>query len=224
MAETRNLRPPLTLIFKSHCTGLYKESLASWDESQPFLVECAHMLIDENGNTGNINSNIVRTENRISQEKATAIHGITMQMSAQMGAPEYRILGLLSDMLKTLPYRHMRVVSYTEFDHRIVSSGLARLGRAMTPQRDFSTRWETRPQTEFIFLQEPWATQACRLPSDDGGYRRPSLQEAEKIVLGRDRQALFDMGLPLALVDLLAVKDLWLRFVADGLFEQRVAA
>jgi hypothetical protein len=215
---------PKLLFVKLHTTGLYRESLAQWDESQPVAVEIAHMLCDEQGNAINVNCNIVKSEGRIPQNDAIAVHGITNQMAAQWGLPEPRLVGLLADALKTLPYRHMRVVSYHEFDHRIVSASLARMGRSMTPPRDFSKLWEFRPQTEFIFLQEPWATQVCRLPSEDGGHRRPSLQEAEKIVLGRDRQKLLEMGLPLALVDLLAIKDMYLKFVADGLFETKVAA
>lgn len=219
MSEARNLGLAKTIIFKVHTTGLYRETLAQWDEAQPFCVELAHMLIDEDGNCGNINSNIIKTDNRIAQKDAQAIHGITMQMGAQMGVPESRALGLLADALKTLPYRHMRVVSYHEFDHRIISSSLSRLGRSMTPQRDFSNLWETRPQTEFIFLQEPWATLLCKLPDEGGGYRRPSLLEAERIILGRDRNAILAIGVPLALVDVLAIKDLWLRFQADGLMQ-----
>lgn len=220
----RSATAPKILFLKVHTTGLYRESLAQWDESQPVCVEIAHMLCDEQGNGINVNCNIVKSGGRIPQDDAVAIHGITNQMAAQWGLPEARLVGVLGDALKTLPYRYMKVIAWAEFDSRIISASLSRLGREMTPQRDLSKLWEFRPQTEFIFLQEPWATQACRLPSDDGGYRRPSLQEAEKIVLGRDRQALFDMGLPLALVDLLGVKDLFMKFVADGLFEQRAAA
>src|SRR5690606_38881990 len=154
----REVSAPKLLFLKLHSTGLYRETLSQWDEGQPVPVEIAHMLCDEQGNAINVNCNIVKSEGRIPQEGAIAVHGITNQMAAQWGLPEPRLIGLLADALKTLPYKHMKVVSYHEFDHRIVSASLSRMGRSMAPQRDFSRLWELRPQTEFIFLQEPWAT------------------------------------------------------------------
>jgi hypothetical protein len=139
-------------------------------------------------------------------------------MTSKMGVPEPRILGLLADLLKVLPYRHMKVVAFHEFDHKVISSLFARLGDQMTPKKDFSNLWMARPQTEFIFLQDPWARLECKLEDDAGGYRKPSLQEAERIILGRDRTEGIFKDLPMALLDVLAIRDLYLAFAKQGLF------
>lgn len=224
MAETRPLDSPKVLIAKVHSSGLYRDDLNVFDPGQPFALEIATMLIDEQGRSGNINSNLIRVEDRVTQEGALAVHGLTKQMTSKMGVPEPRVLGLLADLLKTLPYRHMKVVGYTEFDHKIITSLFARLGKQMTPAKDFSNLWAARPLTEFVFLQDPWARLECKIADDEGGYRKPSLQEAERIILGRDRTAGIFKDLPMALLDVLAIRDLFLHFNSQGLFTTADAA
>lgn len=224
MDETgRGLKPPKTLLLKCHSSGLYNDSLPISHEGQPGIVELAHMLIDEEGRSGNINSNVIRSEGRISQQDAIKVHGLSNWEINQVGAKEPRIVGLLSDLLKTLPYRHMRVVTYTDFDSRLVGASLARLGEQMVPKKDFSSLWLARPLTEFITLQDPWARLECKIADDEGGYRRPSLQESERIILGRDRSEGILGGLPMALVDILALRDLWLHFAKQGVLHQEAA-
>lgn len=218
MAEARPLKVPSILIMKCHTTALFRDDLTIYDPGQPFALEIATMLIDEEGRSGNINSNLIRVDDRVTQEGALAVHGLTKQITAKMGVPESRVLGLLSDLLKTLPYRHMKVVAFHEFDHKVISSLFARLGDQMTPKKDFSNLWMARPQTEFLFLQDPWARLECKIPDPDGGYRKPSLQEAERIILGRDRTDGIFKDLPMALLDVLAIRDLYLHLNAKGLF------
>lgn len=223
MAETRQLKVPSVLIAKVHSSGLYRDDLTIFDEGQPFALEIATMLIDEEGRSGNINSNLIRVDDRVTQEGALAVHGLTKQMTSKMGVPGPRIIGLLSDLLKVLPYRHMKVVGFTEFDHKIISSLFARLGDQMNPKKDFSNLWMARPQTEFVFLQDPWARLECKIIDPEGGYRKPSLQEAERIVLGRDRNEGIFKDLPMALLDVLCIRDLYLKFASEGLLHQEAA-
>lgn len=223
MAETRPLKVPSVLIMKCHTTALYRDDLTIYDPGQPFALEVATMLIDEEGRSGNINSNLIRVDDRVTQEGALAVHGLTKQMTSKMGVPESRILGLMADLLKVLPYRHMKVVAFHEFDHKVISSLFARLGKQMTPAKDFSNLWMARPQTEFLFLQDPWARLECKIEDPEGGYRKPSLQEAERIILDRDRTTGVFKDLPMALLDVLCIRDLYLKFARDGLLHQEAA-
>lgn len=221
--EGRGLKPPQVLLVKVHSSGLFRDDLPISHDGQPVLVELAHMLIDENGRSGNINTNIVKSEGRVTQAEASKVHGLSNWEIAQVGAKQARIVGLLTDLLRTLPYKHMKVVSYTDFDARIVGAALARLGEQMSPKKDFSNLWLGRPLTEFITLQDPWARLECKLEDGDGGYRKPSLQEAERIILQRDRNEGIMKDLPMALADVLALRDLYLKFSRDGLLHQEAA-
>jgi hypothetical protein len=212
LTDGRGLKPPQTILIKVHSSGLYRDDLPISHEGQPAIVELAHMLIDENGRSGNINTNVIKSEGKVAQADAIKIHGLSNWEISQVGAKEARIVGLLTDLLKTLPYRHMKVVSYTPFDSKVVGAALARLGEQMSPKKDFSNLWLARPLTEFVELQDPWARLECKIADGDGGYRRPSLQEAERIVLKRDRSQGIFKDLPMALLDVLALRDLYLEF------------
>lgn len=222
--EGRGLKPPKVLLIKCHSSSLYRDDLPISHEGQPALVELSHMLIDENGRSGNINTNVIKTEGRVAQADAIKVHGLSNWEIAQVGAKESRIIGMLTDLLRTLPYRHMKVVSYTDFDNRVIGAALARLGDQMTPKKDFSNLWMGRPLTEFISLQDPWARLECKIPDSEGGFRKPSLQEAERIILGRDRNEGLLKDLPMALLDVLAIRDLFLQFNSQGLFTTSDAA
>ncbi|MCW5720750.1 MAG: hypothetical protein KIS86_06370 [Devosia sp.] len=221
--EGRGLKPPQVLLVKCHSSGLYNDSLPISHDGQPVLVELAHMLIDENGRSGNINSNIVKSEGRVTQAEASRVHGLTNWEISQVGAKQARIVGLLTDLLRTLPYKHMKVVSYTAFDAKVIGAALARLGDQMSPKKDFSNLWLARPLTEFIDLQDPWARLECKLVDPEGGYRRPSLIEAERHILGRDRTQGPWRDLPMALVDVLCLRDLYLKFAKDGVLHEEAA-
>ena len=221
--EGRGLKPPQILLVKVHSSGLYRSDLPISHDGQPVLVELAHMLIDENGRSGNINTNIVKSDGRMTQADAAKVHGLSNWEIGQVGVKQARIVGLLTDLLRTLPYRHMKVVSYSDFDKNVIGAALARLGEQMSPKKDFSNLWLGRPLTEFITLQDPWARLECKLDDGEGGYRKPSLQEAERIILRRDRQEGILKDLPMALVDVLALRDLYLHFAREGLLHQEAA-
>lgn len=222
--EGRGLKPPKVLLMKLHSSGLYRDDLPISHEGQPAIVEISHMLIDENGRSGNINSNIIKSDGKVAQAEAIKVHGLSNWEINQVGAKEARVIGMMSDLLRTLPYRHMKVVSYTAFDAKVVGAALARLGEQMSPKKDFSNLWLARPLTEFINLQDPWARLECKIPDSEGGYRKPSLQEAERIILERDRDEGLLKDLPMALVDVLALRDLYLAFAKQNLFSTETAA
>lgn len=217
MTEKRTYGPIKSMILRVHSTGLFRDDLPLHDESQPFAVEIGYMLTDEAGNIPDVNSNIVRTEGRVTQAQATAIHGLTAPICDNFGASEIKLIGLFTDLLKVPVYRHLRVITYAEHDRRIISAMIARIGKRVN--QNFDKLWEMRPQTEFIALQDPWARVGCKLPDDDGGYRRPTLKEAESLIPHFDREALLGMGLPLSLVEMMGIKEMYLKFVAEGLME-----
>lgn len=221
MAEKRTYGPVKTMIVRCHSTSLYRDDLNAWDEAQPFACELGYLLTDENGAVPDVVSNIIRTEGRISQSQATAIHGLSAQQCDQFGASEMKAIGLMTDLLKVPTYRHMKVVTYTEHDQRVITAMISRIGKRVG--KNFANLWETRPQTEFITLQDPFARTMCRLPADEGGYRRPTLREAEKLVPHFDRAALERMGLPLSLIEMLLVKEIYMAVKAAGMFGESVA-
>lgn len=211
----RDLSVPKLLFLDLETSGLYREDLPLTDEAQPWCCSVAAMLCNEAGVTTNVFMHTVKPEGRKSKPKALAAHGLSDWALAQVGIPEPRVLGALSDMLRTTPPDAMRVVSYGDMDPMVITSLFARF--AVKQNKDpalYSRLWASRRRTEFVNLMDPYATQACRIESERG-YKWPTLHEATEIVLGRKPQE----GYRDALEDVGMIRDLYFAFAGQGLIE-----
>lgn len=218
----RDLSVPTLLFIDAESSGLIREDLPLNDPSQPWPMQVSAMLCNESGAMTNFFSHVVKAEGRTAKENAVKVHGISAWATTQIGVPEPRVLGILSDMLKTVPMTAMKVISFSDFDRRLISSAFARFGESQGRPGAFARLWEHRVGTEYIDLQKPWLQQVCKLPSaiEGGDYRWPSLDEAAQIVLGRPpRDGFHD-----AFADMLILRDLYFELQRRGFFNRSAAA
>lgn len=218
MAETRDFTPPDLLFIDIESSGLFQERLSIDDAQQPWAQSVAAMLCNSAGTITNAFIHTIKPDGRTAKEKAIAVHGITTRAGAQVGVPEARVLGLLGDMLKTAPLdRHMKVITYGDFDFRVLSSLFARFALSQNkPSSAYDRLWLRRPLVERINLMDPWCTQLCKIPSEqvEGTYRWPSLDEARMSILGKpSREGFHD-----AWDDMMDVKEIYFALASKGYF------
>lgn len=219
---TRDLTVPNLLFVDVESSGLLRKDLPLSDAGQPWPMQISAMLCNEAGSITNFFSHLIKAEGRTAKENAVKVHGITAWATTQVGVPEPRVLGLLGDLLKTVPMVGMKVISFSDFDRQIISSAFARFGESQGKPGAYARLWEARTGTEFVNVQVPFAQQACKLPSgfESGEYRWPTLDEAAEVILGRPpREGFHD-----AFADMLLLKDIYFALKARGVFAERVAA
>jgi hypothetical protein len=218
----RDLTVPNLLFIEAASSGLLREDLPLSDAAQPWPMQVSAMLCNESGAMTSVFSHIVKADGRTAKENAVKVHGISAWATTQIGVPEPRVLGLLGDLLKTVPMTAMKVVSYTDFEPRLISGAFARFGESQGKPGSYARLWERRVGTEFIILQRPWCQEICKLPSnvEGGDYRWPSLDEAAQIILGRPpREGFHD-----AFTDMLLLRDIYFALQARGFFQRSEAA
>jgi hypothetical protein len=218
------IKSPSILFIDAETSGLWKKTLSYDDSQQPWIVSCAFALCEPDGNFINHGKFLIKPDGRTIQSGAENVHGITTREASQFGIPEARFLGVMGDLLKTMPLEsYIRVISYGEFDSKVLGSLFARFAISQgKPSSAFDRLWLRRPYVEFIDLMQPWCQMLCKLPSgfDDGSYKWPSLDEAAETILGREPR----VGTHNAWEDMLILRDLYLRFRELGHFKEREAA
>jgi hypothetical protein len=217
----RDLTVPTILFLNCATSGLYREDLGPTDAGQPWVMACAFMLCNDAGAATNQGFHVIKADGRTAKENAVKVHGISAWATTQIGIPEPRFLGLLADLLKTLPLHAMKVVTYGDLDRRIISSLFARFGMSQGKEGAYARLWETRTGTEFVNLMQPWCQQVCRLPSQvEGEFKWPTLDEAAAVILGRAPVE----GFRDAFADMLLVKDIYFELQRRGMFARMEAA
>lgn len=215
---------PPVMFLDLETSGLWKERLSMDDPQQPWAVSISMAILKPNGDLRSHFSELIKPDGRTIQAEAEKVHGISTREASQEGVPEARILGLLSDHLKTMPMDSwIRVVSYGEFDKRVVSSLFSRFAVSQgKPSSAYDRLWMARPFVEFIDLMQPWCQMLCKLPSgfDDNQFKWPTLDEAAVHILGREpRGSRHD-----AWQDMLILRDLYLALRERGHFAEPAAA
>lgn len=215
----RDLTTPDILVLDLETSGLYRKDLSIDDAGQPWAMQFAAGLFNRAGQMTNGFSHIVKSNGRMTKDKAAEVHGISARAADQVGIPERRILGCLLDMLKTAPVRGMKVVTFGDMDQLIIASLLARFALEMGELSNAYDRyWLSRPMTTFIDIQKPMLQLLCKLPSDfeSGEYRWPDLDEAGQIVLGAPMRTGFHDGWD----DMLRTKALYFALAERGIVER----
>lgn len=218
------MKPPSLLFIDAESSGLWKKALSYDDAQQPWIVSCAFALCDSDGGFINFGNFLIKPEGRAIQGGAEKVHGITVREASQFGIPEARFLGLISDLLKTMPLEgYIRVISYGDFDPKILGSLFARFAISQgKPPSTYDRLWAKRPLVEFVDIMQPYAQQLCKIPSgfEDGSYKWPSLDEAAEIILDREpRGPKHD-----AWEDMLILRDIYLHCRGLGMFKEGIAA
>lgn len=216
------MKPPSLLFIDAESSGLWKKALPYDDSQQPWIVSCAFALCDSEGGFANFGKFLIKPEGRTIQKGAEDVHGITAREASQFGIPEARFLGIVGDLLKTMPLEsYIRVISYGDFDPKILGSLFQRFATSQgKPPNSYDRLWKNRPLVEFVDIMQPYAQQLCKIPSgfEDGSYKWPSLDEAAEIILGREpRQGRHD-----AWQDMLILRDLYLHCRSQGMFREEV--
>lgn len=214
--QQRDNSAPVALLVDVETSGLYLEKVSMDDPSQPWCPQIAAGLITASGAFVNHFGHIVKADGRKIKENAQAVHGITDAAASRYGVPEPRVLGMLTDMLKTAPMTALRVVTYGDFDMKVIASLLARFAISLNkPSTAFDRLWLARPRTEFINLMTPFCQQICNLPPnfEGGDARWPTLDEAAATILGRAPRTGPHDGWD----DLLIMRDLYVEIDRRGL-------
>lgn len=217
------IQTPNILIIDLKTSGLYLKSEPIDSKQQPWAPYISALQCDATGRVVNMFSTYIKSDGRAVRNGALEKHGIDHRMVARIGIPESRALGVISDMLKVAPFEDaMRVVTFGDMDKMVLASLFARFAiTAGKPSNAFDKLWFTRPLTEFVDLQKPYAQRLCKLVSEheDGDFRWPTLEEACKTALGRSAAREND-----CLEDVLLLKDLYFNFAARGYFETKEVA
>lgn len=216
----RDLSAPTVLFLDIETSGLYRRDLSIDDAAQPWAQEIAAALCNDAGVMINFFRFIVKAEGRTAKENAIKVHGISARAASQIGLPEPRVLGALTDMLKTAPMDiALRVVTFGDFDGKVLSSLFARFAVSLNkPSSAFDRLWLRRPFIEFVNLQHPYCQQACKLASElegGGDFKWPSLDESCETMLGIPmREGFHD-----AWDDMMRLKALYFECLKRGYFK-----
>lgn len=163
----------MKLVIDTETTG-FPRTAAVDDAGQPYLVELACLLIEDDGRVVEHYETLIKPEGWTIPEEAVAIHGITTEEAIEHGVPlDIAMLDFLGFVEKA-----SAVVAYNlRFDAAIVRTAIARAF-----QRD-RTGLRANGIAAFDGLAQLCAMQAARevlrLPAKRGtGYKNPSLREA----------------------------------------------
>lgn len=194
----------MILFVDCETSDLLKRNLPLSDPAQPWAVSIAAELTDDAGMTAGHLWTAIRADGRKIREGAEAVHGVSSAMAGRTGASEIAALGLLTDFSK----QSNRCVGFgIDFDRRVIEGVLVRRGK--------DARHWVRPGLEFVDLMQV-CTPICKLPPkeprEDGGFKWPSLDEACRIVLGKEPRT----GLHNAWEDCQRAKELYFALLQDG--------
>lgn len=154
---------------------------------QPWICRIAAALCDDSGAVLDSFACLIRAEDNRQIEPAASIrHGISTSMCARGGVHERLALGMVlgfraagtkrpQDLPGMASYASAIVAWDAEFIRTILNARYARHGEP-------HGSW-LRPGLQFISIQDlalPW----CKLPAEDGSYRKPTRDEAAAALLG----------------------------------------
>lgn len=204
-------------------SGLIREELPLGHASQPWALKIAAEQTDAEGVRLNALDMIIKAEGRKVKPGASKVHGLEERDCDQFGVKQNAVLALLAAIAGNVT----RVVTFGEFDKKIILSLLAALEKATNSQKGAYTRRWDRPGLHFLNIQAPVCEQECQLPmikssnkakgeDEEDGLRWPSLEEACRIIL-KEPPILNPAD---AWTGLSATKALYFELLSRGHFEQ----
>lgn len=178
------------------------------DSQYPWPVHIGAALFDEAGHDLALFSSGIRADGRAITSEAAKVHGITTQQAGRSGVPEIVALSAVCHLASQARY----LIGFNiEFDRDVLVAAILRHNQ--DPRRLL------RPGLLIIDVMKP-AAAFCKLASESGSYRWPSLDEACALLIGEPART----GHHSAWDDLQRTKRLYLWLRDRGAFETAEAA
>ncbi|MGH0003139.1 hypothetical protein ACQU0X_23975 [Pseudovibrio ascidiaceicola] len=198
-------------------SGLLREDLPLGSSSQPWALKIAAELSDMEGNRVSAIDMLIKAEGRTVKPMAKKVHGVDERRCEQYGVKQNAVLATLTD----LAGKALRVVTYGDFDKRVITSLLINLeSQTNTKKGAFVSRWD-RAGLEFLNIQDPVCTRECSILKEGDGLdedqlRWPSLEESCDHLLTTS----YEIDKADAWSGLNATKSLFFELLNRGHFEQ----
>lgn len=177
----------MKLFFDTETTGKADFKAVLDSSKQPFIVQLAAILCEDNGDEVATMNVIIRPTTWIVSPEVAAIHGISHEKATRVGLDHSAAFVLFDSMLDVADEL---IAHNVDFDHLIISTEYTRAGHKFPDRPRFCTMHAT--------------TNLCKLPNTWGGYKWPKLSEAYKAICGKDLQGAHD-----ALNDVRACKEIY---------------
>lgn len=183
-------------FFDTETTGLVDFKLAHDHSSQPYLVQLAALLTDDDGTERASMSVLVRPDGWTIPDEASAVHGITTDIAVANGVALRTALTAFRALLENAD----TVIGHNVgFDVAVINAARHRAG---AQPGDY---W---PEKMFCTMRT--ATPVCKIlhadPRHDQDYKWPRLNEAYRHFFGQELEGAHD-----ALVDVRACRDVYLE-------------
>lgn len=160
----------MILFFDTETTGFYDDRLPPDHKAQPYIVQLAAHLCDEDGDPIAEFSLIISNEVEI-PEKAARVHGITTERAIQFGVNADSALSLFAHLYA----RADLVVAHNmKFDRSVIETAIARhYGRA-------------KPLSKQVFCTMEAAAPIVNLPPTErmlaAGFNKPKAPKLEECI------------------------------------------
>ena len=112
----------MILVYDTETTGFYQDRLPVDHPSQPYIVQLAAQLCEDNGNTVGGFSVVVFNNIKI-PESASAVHGITTEKMMEFGIPQDAALSMFHYFCCIA---NMAVAHNAKFDKALMDTAFAR--------------------------------------------------------------------------------------------------
>lgn len=179
----------MNLFFDTETTGKCDFRCSAEYDGHPRIVQFAALLCDEKGKEMAMFSAIVKPSGWTVPDEAAAIHGVTTDIAERAGVPVACVLSMFGMMAAQAD----TVIAHNiDFDDLVTRSEYCRA--------------EKQPRFASLakFCTMKATTNLCKLPGNYGKYKRPKLEEAYRILLGKELMGAHD-----ALADVRACAELF---------------
>lgn len=186
----------MILFYDTETTGIPNWRLPADDPSQPYIVDIAGLLCDDDGGEVARFEAIIKPNGWTVHEGAARVHGITTERATAEGIPVEEAL----DGFDALVARAELLVAFNlRFDDKLLRGARRRCGRP--------DGFGTIP----VFCCMKGTTPLCKIPPTGkmqaagfSNFKTPKLEEAVRILLKREH-----IGAHRAMADAVAARDLY---------------
>lgn len=193
----------MLLFFDTETTGFVHDHLPLAHPQQPYLVQLAAILAEEDGTERALLDLIVRPDGWTIPKQASDVHGITTELATRVGVPLQVAIAMFSNLARNA---EAFVAHNIAFDNKVIATQLARLNRA-DPEHWPTTYHCTKELAAPVVNLPPTARMRA------AGFTKPkppTLGECYLHLFGETLEHAHS-----ALVDTRACKRVYLRLKAD---------
>ena len=164
----------MPLFFDTETTGFPQDKLPLDDPAQPYIVQLAAVLDDENGNIKNSMNVIINADCGPVPEGAYNVHKISEEIYKKFGIDCLVALAAFNSLVQCTD---VIVAHNIAFDLKLLKTAYARIGKLEA----FTSKVQSKPQ----FCTMLATTDVVKIPSPRGrgGYKWPKLDEAYRVLV-----------------------------------------